>query len=168
MASAPQNDAMTFSESVESNGNEATLEVISLHDADTSIDEDGIVTVTVDDEKESNSAVLEPLEKKEDKKRAPRIIPDDDDESPTFNPLNRSLTPRRGRGRGYRGRGSKGRGSKQVARVLLSQKILANSQTNMSLTETPERYPNGALFSTPDGKVSQFLLLICLELFSDR
>lgn len=72
------------------------------------------------------------------KERKRRIIVDDGDESPTFNPLARGAKKGRGRGRGARGR----------AQFLKNRRI--------QLTESPEKSRDDSVFTTPDGIVSIF------------
>lgn len=103
------------------------------------------------------SPITSPL-KTHVKERKRRIRIDDDDESPTFSPVGRSV--RRGRGRG--GRGSRGRGGQQRAMV----KIGAGLAESMFLLGSPEKSrdapeprafasPEGIVFvSPPDAKVS--------------
>lgn len=68
------------------------------------------------------------------KERKRRIVIDDDDESPTFNPLNRGIKRMRGRGRGSRGRGS--------------------LQRKMHLMQSPEKSVDATVFTSPEGIVS--------------
>lgn len=73
---------------------------------------------------------LTPLSAIKERKR--RIIVDDDDESPTFNPMSR------GSKRARRGRGRKGRN---------------NNQRRSQLLMSPEKAREAGIFTTPDGKV---------------
>lgn len=115
--------------------------------------EDGVQSVVVGD---TSASPLKPEIK--EKKRRIRI--DDDDESPTFNPLTRGI--RRGRGRG--GRGSRGgaRGALRMQQRQLQRNnaILGNASggapqnPTMFLLNTPEKSHDGIIFTTPEGKVS--------------
>lgn len=70
------------------------------------------------------------------KERKRRIIVDDDDESPTFNPMSR------GNKRARRGKGRKGR----------------NNNQRRSLPASPEKSRDAGIFTTPDGKVCTSLI----------
>ena len=88
--------------------------------------------------------------KVEVKERKRRIRIDDDDESPTFNPLVRSI--RRGRGRGSRGsRGGRGANSLRHQSNLKMQR-----SGSIFLLNTPEKSHDSIIFTTPEGKVRSF------------
>lgn len=124
-----------------------------------------------------------PISKPEIKERKRRIRIDDDDESPTFNPLARGI--RRSRGRG--GRGSRGgnRGGTLRMQQRQQQRAAANALLGISsnssgatpnstaaggntmfLLHTPEKSRDGIIFTTPEGKVSGIFLFIYLFLFT--
>lgn len=77
------------------------------------------------------------------------MLIDDDDESPTFNPMSRGI--RRGRGRG--GRGNRGRGR------LRTPTQQSRSASN-SIISSPDKSRDGGssscgVFTTPDGKLDR-------------
>lgn len=88
--------------------------------------------------------------KPEAKERKRRIRIDDDDESPTFNPMARGV--RRGRGRG--GRGS--RGARGALKGMRQQRTPGTTGVghNVFMLSTPEKSHDGIIFTTPEGKVS--------------
>lgn len=93
-----------------------------------------LLAVTGDPNATGDPSLLSPLSAIKERKR--RIIIDDDDESPTFNPLSRSHK------RARKGRGMRGRGKRNIQRQ------------NLLLT-SPEKSRDAAVFTTPEGKVSQ-------------
>lgn len=89
-----------------------------------------------------------PLDGKSDliKERKRRIRIDDDDESPTFNPMARGI--RRIRGRGSRGN----RGGRGAMRLQLNQQKIQRTG-GIFLLNTPEKSHDATIFTTPEGKV---------------
>lgn len=87
------------------------------------------------------------------KERKRRMRIDDDDESPTFNPMSRGI--RRGRGRG--GRGNRGRGR------LRTPNQQPRSASN-SIISSPDKSRDGGssscVFTTPDGKADRRKLVL--------
>lgn len=96
------------------------------------------------------------------KERKRRIVIDDDDESPTFNPLNRGMKRIRGRGR----RGRSGLTRLNQRKMHLSPEKGANSlpATPSLATATPAaaQDDDSNLFTSPEGIVSR---QICLTIF---
>lgn len=81
------------------------------------------------------------------KEKKRRMHIDDDDESPTFNPMSRGT--RRGRGRG--GRGSRGRGRSKAGQQQQQQRTPTNSN---SMISSPDKSRDGGssscgIFTTP-------------------
>lgn len=90
------------------------------------------------------------------KERKRRIRIDDDDESPTFNPMSRGS---RGRGRGRGGRGSRG-GRNIMKNIKLSTKLASDAIDRVFMMSMPNKLNDevgihSSNFTTPDGKVSQ-------------
>lgn len=120
-------------------GGETTPEIGAAASGTASTIVDGVKVVGVGEQLDAATSV-------ETKEKKRRIRIDDDDESPTFNPMARGIKTRgRGRGRGSRG-GIGGRGAMRGG-------LTTPRSGSLSLLSTPEKSRDAAVFTSPEGKV---------------